>query len=109
RMLKGLTGHEHVNAVRLQFAPVVGLAQDQVDTLAWGKVDAEIMPRFSRENGAIRAGVIATAHVDNRERLVLARRELVAAKLRHSIIGTRVHRFASMFVKLYSGSGLCRR
>src|SRR5262245_41136609 len=103
-MFKGLTRDEYVNTLRLQFAPMICFAQDEVDILPRGQVDAKITPRFSRENGAIRAVVVATTQVDDHERLVFALREIVVAKLRHSIIGTRVHRFAAMFVRPASGS-----
>ena len=46
RMFEGLTRDEHVNTLRLQFAPMIGLAQDQVDILPRGEVDANITRRL---------------------------------------------------------------
>ena len=49
-MLKGLPGNENINAFRLKLAPMVRVAQNEIDILARREIDADVAPWLLRKD-----------------------------------------------------------
>ena len=49
-MLKGLPGNKNINAFRLKLAPMVRIAQNEIDILARRKIDADVAPWLLRKD-----------------------------------------------------------
>ena len=90
-VFKRLAASDDVSTSGRDFAPMVRIAQDEIDVFARRKIKAKIAPRRSREERAIRSVNVVTSKIDNRERFALARPEIVATKRRHLVVGTLVH------------------
>ena len=92
RVLKSLAGYDDVGAPVFDFPPAVGLAQDDVDILARGHVDAEIAPRFAFEKCTVGAIKILTPEIQDDERLAPSRAEVFLDERGHLIERARMHR-----------------
>ena len=95
-VFEGLTRDQHVHTFRFELAPVIRIAQDEVHIFAGLEIGADVTPRRAVEQRPIRTVVIATAEIDDRERRVLQRAEIIPAELSHLIVGALVHRSAQV-------------
>ena len=69
-VLEGLAGNDDVDTGRVEFGPMIRVAQDKIDILPRREVDALVSPgRFGKER-AIGAVNVEAAKIDNDKRLV---------------------------------------
>ena len=90
-MLEGLAGDNDIGAFRRQFPPIVWIAQDNIDVIPGGEIDPDITPRRQREERAIRTVYVLAAQIEDDERLVAPRFQVVAPESGHFVEGTLVH------------------
>ena len=94
RVLEGLAGHDNVGAFGFDLAPVIRIAQDDIDVWSRGQVHADIFPRRQHKERAVTSVDVLAAEIENDERLRPARFEIIAPEDRHLVERAWVHGFA---------------
>src|SRR2546430_7150732 len=96
-MLEGLAGDQDIDALGLYFSPGIGVGKNEIDVRAGLQVDTDVTPGWPITERAIRSVVIATAEIENGQRLVPERAEVIPGELGHLIERALMHDGRSVF------------
>src|SRR5438067_4183523 len=91
-VLEGLASDDDIRAFGSDFLPVVWIAQDDIDIVPRSEIDADVFPGREGEERAVGSVDVLAAQIENDERFVSTRFEIIAPEGGHLVEGAWVHR-----------------